>query len=92
MMDNKCSDLMTDDDIKLVLFVSCHKGAGYPLLEKFKEMLKAHGYKNIYLWTDSDCNWNWYKRRGYELLKEEIYEPFSRKNEPYYYYVFRKSL
>ena len=92
MMDNKCSNLMTDDDIKLVLFVSCHKGAGYPLLEKFKKILKAQGYKNIYLWTDSDCNWDWYNRRGYELLEQEIYQPFSREDEPYYYYIFRQSL
>ena len=92
MMDDKCSAMMSDGDIKLVLFVSCQKGAGYPLLEKFKEELKACGYKNLYLWTDDDCNWEWYERRGYELLEKDIYEPFSRENEPYHYYIFRQKL
>lgn len=92
MMDNKTSAMMNDDDIKLILFVSSQKGAGYPLLEKFKSELKSYGYKNIYLWTDEDCNWDWYNRRGFELLEKEIYEPFSRENAPYYYYVFRQKL
>ena len=92
MMDKKTAALMNDDDIKLVLFVSCQKGAGFPLLEKFKAELKAHGYKNMYLWTDSDCNYDWYFRRGYELVEKGIYEPFSGENEPYCTFVFRQKL
>lgn len=92
MMDKKTDSLMNDDDIKLVLFVSRQKGAGFPLLERFKANLKAHGYKNMYLWTDSDCNYNWYFKHGYELVEKDFYEPFSYENEPYETFVFRKKL
>ena len=92
MMDDKTSALMTDEDIKLVLFVSCEKGAGFPLMEKFKEELRARGYKIMYLWTDSDCNYDWYFRRGYELVERGIYEPFCSENEPYETFVFRQKL
>jgi len=92
MMDEKTFSYMNEDDIKLSLFVSCSKGAGFPLLEKFKEELRARGYKNLYLWTDCECNWNWYNRRGYELVEKGIYEPFSGENEPYETFVFRQSL
>ena len=92
MMDDKVSAMMKDDDIKLVLFVSCQKGAGFPLMEKFQDELRARGYKNMYLWTDSDCNFDWYFRRGYELVERGIYEPFCGENEPYETFVFRQSL
>ena len=92
MMDDKTSALMKEGDIKLVLFVSCEKGAGFPLLEKFKEELRSRGYKNMYLWTDHDCNYDWYFRRGYELVEKGEYEPFSRPDEPYYTFVFRQKL
>ena len=91
MMDEKTFFYMNDDDIKLSLFVSCRKGAGFPLLEKFKAQLKEQGYKKLYLWTDFECNYEWYFEHGYELVEKYVYEPFS-SSEPYETFIFRKTL
>ena len=57
MMDERTLDLMSEDDIKLSLFISRRPGAGSAILEKTCEKLKTEGLKNLYLWTDCDCNW-----------------------------------
>ena len=91
-MDNKTLSLMQKDDIKLSLFVSTKKGSGKPLLDKVFEMLKNKGYKNIYLWTDSDCNYEWYFNHDYTLLNREIYKPFTRENRIFETFIFKKEL
>jgi len=91
-MDAKTLSFMHDDDIKLSLFVSRKRGAGSALLAQVLPKMHAKGYKQVYLWTDSDCNWKWYINHGYELLSEEVYAPFSTKEEDYRTFVFRKAL
>ncbi|MBR5965138.1 MAG: GNAT family N-acetyltransferase [Treponema sp.] len=91
-MDKKALSFMTGDDIKLSLYVSRKRGAGAALLARVLPALKEKGYKNLYLWTDSDCNWNWYVKNGYELVSQEVYEPFSEPGDDYKTFVFRKEL
>lgn len=92
MMDKKTFDLMNEDDIKLTLYVSCKKGCGSKLLNEICHQLKNQGYKNLYLWTDCECNWEWYTEHGYELLEEAVYQPFSSENEDFKTFIFRKPL
>ena len=92
LMDSKVYDLMDEDDIKLALFVSLRKGFGSVLLETFKADLRKRGYKNMYLWTDCECNYDWYFKHDFELVEKSVYEPFCGKNEPYYTFVFRQKL
>lgn len=91
-MDSKVHDFMTDDDIKLSLFVSMKKGIGSMLYENVVQMLKNRGIKNMYLWTDCECNWEWYIKKGFELIEESVYERFNKENVPYKTYVFKKSI
>lgn len=91
-MDNKTLSFMEDSDIKLSLYVSKRRGAGAALLARVLPMLAAKGYKNVLLWTDSDCNWKWYVNHGWELVSQEVYEPFSRPGQDYVTFVFRKKL
>ena len=91
LMDRKTFSYMNEDDIKLSLFVSCSKGAGFPLLERFKIQLKKTGFRTMYLWTDCECNYDWYFRRGFELVEKTVYKPFSG-SEPYETFIFRQSL
>lgn len=91
-MDKKTLSFMHDDDIKLSLFISRKKGCGAALLAKVLETYRADGYKNIWLWTDSECNWRWYGQHGYEMVSEECYEPFSRGDAAYKSFIFRKTL
>lgn len=91
-MDKKALSFMNDDDIKLSLYVSRKRGCGAALLEKVLPRLAAKGYKNLYLWTDSDCNWNWYVDHDYELVSKELYGPFCEPGRDYTTFVFKKPL
>jgi STE24 endopeptidase len=92
LMDDKVRSYMNDDDIQLTLYVSRKKGCGSKLLNKLCEELRAQGWKNLYLWTDCECNWQWYTDHGYELLSTDVYKPFSSEDEDYLTYIFRKKL
>ena len=92
MMDERTLAIMNDDDIKLSLFVSRKPGAGTQILEKSCEKLRTEGWKNLYLWTDCDCNWQWYIKHGFTLVQEDTYEPFSDEHEDYKTWIFKKKL
>lgn len=62
--------IMSDDDIMLNLFISCQKGCGKLLLEKLSEVCKSHNIKNIYLWTDTTCDYSYYKKNSFDIIKE----------------------
>lgn len=63
-------NIMTDDDIFLGLFVSIQKGCGKKLLLKLVETCKENSKNNIYLWTDTTCDYEYYKKNNFTLLKE----------------------
>lgn len=91
LMDEKTYRYMNKDDVKLSLFVSAESGWGKPVLEGAMDFFRSRGFKNLYLWTDCECNVDWYVSRGYELVEEGTYEPFSY-DEPYRTYIFKKPL
>ena len=92
LMDQKTFGMMNEDDIKLTLYVSRKRGSGSKLLNELCRRFKNQGYKNLYLWTDCECNWEWYTEHGYELLEEAVYQPFSSENEDFKTFIFRKPL
>ena len=89
LMDKRTLSFMNDDDIKLSLFVSRKPGAGSQIFERMCEKLRGEGWKNLYLWTDCDCNWKWYEKHGFTLVQEDIYEPFSDEHEDYKTFIFK---
>ena len=91
-MESKVHALMNDDDIKLSLFVSLKKGEGSVLFKSMWQKMKNQGYKNMYLWTDCECNWQWYIKNGFTLVEESVYEKFSTETEKYKTYVFKKAI
>ena len=92
LMDKKTFEMMNEDDIKLSLYVSHKKGCGSKLLNELCIRFKNLGYKNLYLWTDCECNWEWYTNHGYELVNQDIYPPLSNDKDDYSTYIFRKKL
>ena len=92
LMDEKTRAFMKDDDIQLTLYISRKKGCGSKLLNELCDRLRAQGWKNLYLWTDCECNWQWYTDHGYELVSTDVYKPFSSEEEDYLTYIFRKKL
>lgn len=91
-MDSKIHALMNEEDIKLSLFVALQKGSGKILFDELWEFLKPSDYKNMYLWTDCDCNWQWYIKNGFTLEEEGVYEKFSSESEKYKTYIFKKEI
>lgn len=92
MMDKKAYALMTEKDIKLDMFISVQKGWGKKLLEKAIAHYKKSGFENLFLWTDCECNVDWYFYNNYELVNQDVYEPFSHGDDEYKTYIFKKSL
>ena len=93
LMDEKTRAFMKDDDIQLTLYISRKKGCGSKLLNELCGQLKAQGWKKLYLWTDCECDWEWYTNHGYELVSKDVYGPFSEEDgKDYLTYIFRKAL
>jgi len=93
LMDEKTRAFMQDDDIQLTLYISRKKGCGSKLLNELCEQLRAQGWKNLYLWTDCECDWEWYTDHGYELVSKDVYDPFTEEDgEDYLTFIFRKEL
>ena len=92
MMDEKTFSYMTDEDVKLSLFVSTKAGWGKTILDEAKAYYRKKGFKTMFLWTDCDCNVDWYFSHGYQLVEEGIFDGFSRAGEGYKIYVFKMAL
>lgn len=91
-MDSRVHDFMTKDDVKLSLFISLKSGYGEKIFQKLKELLKKKNYKSLYLWTDSDCNYNWYPKHGFSLVEERPYSQFSTDETDFKTYIFKIDL
>ena len=93
LMDEKTRAFMKDDDIQLTLYISRKKGCGSKLLNELCDRLRNQSWKNLYLWTDCECDWEWYTDHGYELVSKDVYEPFTHEDgKDYLTYIFRKAL
>lgn len=71
---NECGkavkEQMNDDDIMLGLFISQEKGCGKTLLTKLTDTCKEKNIKNIYLWTDTTCDHDYYDKNNFTLVNE----------------------
>ncbi len=63
-------EAMTGDDVMLGLFVSIQRGCGGKLLERLVEACNANGKKNLYLWTDTTCDYGYYEKNNFKQIKE----------------------
>lgn len=91
-MDEKTYSYMKEDDIKLDLFISIKSGYGKKLLNSSMKIFKNKGIKNIFLWTDCECNVKWYFDNNYELVEENTYDKFSTEGNDYKTYIFKKEI
>ena len=64
--DDLLATFLTDNDIKLALFISNKRGYGTKLLNHFMEESQMKGKDKMYLWTDSSCNHHYYPKQGFE--------------------------
>ena len=91
-MEKKVHAIMNEDDIKLSLFVTMKKGYGAKIFEKYWYQLMESGFKNMYLWTDCECNWKWYQQKGFTLVEEATYSQFNDEKHEFKTYIFKKQI
>ncbi len=91
-MDAKTCSFMEKDDVRLSLFASSQRGCGSLILSQLEEKLKMAGFKSLYLWTDSDCNHQWYPKHGFTLVESEVNKTFSTPEKNFMTYIFCKKL
>ena len=63
-------EIMNKDDLMIGLFVSIQKGCGRQLLNELTKTARNNKIKNIYLWTDTTCNYEYYSKNNFELVKK----------------------
>lgn len=53
---------------KLTLFISKQKGCGKLLMDGFMKKCRQDGLKNLFLWTDTTCNHQYYENNQFTLV------------------------
>ena len=92
-MDERTLSFMGSEDVKLSLFISRCKGKGKIILNELVKKFSQKGFKNMYLWTDCTCNWQYYQEHGYELIEKARYEKFSTDDGyDFLTYIYKKRL
>lgn len=70
---------MNDDDIMIGLFVSTVKGCGKLLLSRLIEDCQKNKIKNIYLWSDTTCDYDYYQKNNFEIVNQQDIVLHGRK-------------
>lgn len=82
-------NFMTNSDVFLGLFVSTQKGGGKLLFNKLIEQCKENQKNSIVLWTDTTCNYQYYEKNNFTLIKKLT---IVLNEQPIETLFFRKSL
>ncbi|MCM1302426.1 MAG: hypothetical protein NC226_12005 [Bacteroides cellulosilyticus] len=85
-----CKHMNADEDLYLSFFISSVKGGGKILLAEMLKLAKSDGYKNIYLWTDSSCNHEYYRRNDFTLVSQFKNDDWDKENADYLTYIYKK--
>ena len=78
------------DDLYLSFFLSSVRGGGKLLLNEVVSLARTEGYKNLYLWTDSSCNHEYYACNRFELVAEFESNEWATDTDDYLTYIYRK--
>ena len=84
--------MMRPGDAKISFLITRKRGYGAALMKHVMKVLSERGFENVYLWTDSSCNWQFYPKHGFELVHEERNDLYSTPEEDFRFMVFRKCL
>ncbi|MBO7641014.1 MAG: GNAT family N-acetyltransferase [Bacteroidales bacterium] len=91
-IDTAVCKMMGPKDVKISFLIAQKKGYGTFLLQHTMKVLSERGFENLYLWTDSSCNWQFYPKHGFEKVHEERCVLYSTPEEDFKFMVFRKRL
>ena len=81
--------LMDNNDIMLGLFVSIQKGCGKLLLSKLIQDCQKQKLKTLYLWSDTTCDYTYYQKNNFELVKKT---KTTLNNQEITFFIYRKNI
>lgn len=82
--------MKAEDDLYLSFFLSTIPGCGKQLLAEIINLAKSEGYKNLYLWTDSSCNHEYYTHHNFEQVAQFNSDEWKTDANDYLTYIFKK--
>ena len=88
----KVHNAMNEDDLYLGLFVSNQAGCGKILMQEIINLAKAKNLKNMYLWTDTTCDFDYYEKHNYILVDTISNRHLQNDYADYITYIYRKSI
>ena len=91
-IDASVCEMMGPKDVKISFLITQKRGYGIVLLKHVMKVFSERGFENVYIWTDSSCNWQFYPNHGFELVHEERSDLYSTQEEDFKIMVFRKCL
>lgn len=65
----KIFELDTDDLPEVECLASLEKGYGKILIKKWEDELIKRNIKQYHLFSDENCNYTWYTKNGFKLIK-----------------------
>lgn len=80
---------MNEKDIMIGLFVSIQKGCGKILLSQLILDCQKRKLKNLYLWSDTTCDYTYYQKHNFELMKET---KTTLNNKEIKFYIYKKNI
>ncbi|WP_239414071.1 MULTISPECIES: hypothetical protein [Bacteroidaceae] len=83
---------MSDEDVKLSLFVSTRKGCGRELLNAITEEFRKHRFRKMFLWTDTSCDHDYYPTHGFTLATTYRDRHYSTEEKDYMTYIYWKPI
>lgn len=87
----RMKEYLADDDVILGLFVSTIKGGGKLLFQRISERCRQMNVPNVFLWTDTTCNYNYYYHNNFKEVTRfdtnELFEEVALKT-----IIFKKAV
>lgn len=84
--------MTAEKDLYLSFFISSVPGCGKLLLRRVVELAVSEGYKNLYLWTDSSCNHDYYAHHQFEKVEEFKSDEWKIDSNDYLTYIYKKTI
>ena len=79
-------------DNELIMFSSLEKGYGKKLIENFHNTMIKNNQKIYFLITNSTCNWRWYIKNKYMLIKIYMIDGSELHDKKILIMIFKKEI
>lgn len=83
---------MQEQDIYLGLFISNKAGCGKILMQELLNYCQERGLENMYLWTDTSCDFEYYNKNNFTLVHTIQNEHLQNDYAQYVTFIYKKAI